>query len=89
MKIGRNEYDINENDLILDNGACYQLVSREIGIGFNSCSPIISKVLFNKLLKNEAIYTNDDLKQQATKRYNQSGVNYWKFNIEKCNQRII
>lgn len=30
LKVGRNILDIDENDLILDNGACYQIVTQEI-----------------------------------------------------------
>lgn len=27
LKVGRNILEISENDLILDNGACYQIVT--------------------------------------------------------------
>lgn len=29
LKVGRNILDISENDLILDNGACYQIVTQK------------------------------------------------------------
>ena len=56
MKIGRYEFDINENDVIMDNGSCYQLITRKAGHGFEKTAPIISRTLFNKLLKEEKIY---------------------------------
>lgn len=34
LKVGRRIIDIDENDLILDNGACYQIVTKKIGTGF-------------------------------------------------------
>lgn len=30
LKVGRNILDISENDLILDNGACYQIVTQKL-----------------------------------------------------------
>lgn len=30
LKVGRNILDISKNDLILDNGACYQIVTQKI-----------------------------------------------------------
>jgi len=86
MKIGRNEFDINENDVILDNGACYQLASRTITKGWSSYSPVIGKTQFNKLLKLGIVYTNDELKDEAVKRYKHSSVTFWKFDIEKLNK---
>lgn len=49
LKVGRNILDINENDLILDNNICYQIITKEIGYGFNKLKPIMSKKLFNDL----------------------------------------
>lgn len=49
LKVGRRIIDIDENDLILDNGACYQIVTKEIGTGFYKPSPVMSKKLFNEL----------------------------------------
>ena len=36
MKFGRYEVEIDENDLILDNGACYQIVTKEVRCGWDS-----------------------------------------------------
>lgn len=30
LKVGRKILDISENDLILDNGACYQIITQRI-----------------------------------------------------------
>ncbi|SCH17371.1 Uncharacterised protein [uncultured Clostridium sp.] len=84
LKIGRNIYDVDERDLLLDNGSCFQLVTRITGIGLNSWSPAkLSKKLVKDLKKSNAIYTNDDLKMAAEARYGYSGMTFWKFDIEK------
>lgn len=49
LKIGRKILDISENDLILDNGACYQIVTQKVCKGFDWHYPIMSKKLFNDL----------------------------------------
>ena len=41
LKVGRNILNINENDLILDNGSCYQIITKQIGSGFNKTTPVI------------------------------------------------
>ena len=87
IKIGRNIYNVNERDLLLDNGSCFQLVTRITGIGLDSWSPAkLSKKLVKDLKKSNAIYTNDDLKMAAEDRYGYSGITYWKFDIEKMKQ---
>ena len=82
LKVGRNIIELDEKDLILDNGACYQIVTKKVG-GFDQYYPIISKKLFNDLRKLELIFTSEELKQDAIKKYGTSVITYWKFNIER------
>lgn len=83
MKIGRKEYDINDKDVIFDNGACYQLISREIRSGFNTASPIISKALFAKLLKNDVVKIHKNSEEICKRRYGYTDCRLWVFDIEK------
>ena len=83
LKVGRNILDIDENDLILDNGACYQIITKEIGKAFSHYPPVMSKKLFNDLKKCELIFTSEGLRQAAIKRYGISSLTYWKFNVEE------
>ena len=39
LKVGRNIIELDEKDLILDNGACYQIVTKKVG-GFDWHYPI-------------------------------------------------
>lgn len=86
LKVGRNILDIDENDLILDNKACYQIVTKEVGFGFDKHYPIMSKKLFNDLKKCELIFTSEGLRQAALKRYGNSVTTYWKFNVNKMKE---
>lgn len=83
LKVGRKILDISENDLILDNGACYQIVTQRIGNGFDKVCPRMSKKLFNDLKNTELIFTSEELRQAAIKKYGTSVITYWKFNIER------
>ena len=51
IKCGRRMFDCTSKDLILDNGACYQLITQEYYTDWHYCSPRVSKTLFKKLLK--------------------------------------
>ena len=86
LKVGRNILNIDENDLILDNGACYQIVTKEVGCGLNSYIPVMSKKLFNDLKRCELIFTSEGLKQDAINNYGISSLTYWKFNVEKMKE---
>lgn len=83
LKVGRNILYISENDLILDNGACYQIISQPIMRGFDTTIPRMSKKLFADLKKRELIFTNEKLKATAMKRHEKKFMTYYKFNIER------
>lgn len=82
LKVGRKILDISENDLILDNGACYQIVTQRIRSGFDKARPRMSKKLFNDLKNTELIFTSEELRQATIKRYGNMVETYWKFNIQ-------
>lgn len=86
LKVGRNILDIDENDLILDNGACYQIITKEIGKAFSRYPPVMSKKLFNDLKKCELIFTSEGLRRDAIKRYGNSVITYWKFNVDRMKE---
>jgi len=51
LKIGRRIYTITENDRILFNGNCYQLVTQNYGTSWNSTTPILAKIKAKKFIK--------------------------------------
>lgn len=83
LKVGRKIFDIDKNDLILDNGACYILITQEVTKNYSSYSPIVSKKLFSDLKKCELIFTSEGLRQTAIEKYGNSVVTFWKFNIDR------
>ncbi len=83
LKVGRKIFDINENDLILDNGACYVLVTQKVTKGFSSYLPTVSKKLFADMKRCELIFTSEGLRQAAIKQYGNSVVTFWRFNVEQ------
>ena len=79
LKVGRNILKIDEQDLILDNESCYQIITKNI----RGYAPVMSKKLFRELQKKGFIYTDEKLKEEAEKTYNSTIVTYWKFAIDK------
>ena len=45
LKIGRQVFDITKNDVVIFNGACWQLMSRTVRSGWYDCHPTVSKTL--------------------------------------------
>lgn len=83
LKVGRDVFEIREDDLILDDGSCYQLATRRILRSSGYCKPTVSKVLFSKLKRKGFIYTNKELKRMAIENYQIANFTYWKFDINK------
>lgn len=62
IKCGRKTFDCTSKDLILDNGACYLLITQNYNQGWDYSKPLVSKTLFKKLLKEGKI-------RKSKKRY--------------------
>ncbi len=59
IKCNGRAFTVTAKDRILDNGACYQLITQTYYKGFEKLTPIVSKTLFNRLLKSGAIQLSD------------------------------
>lgn len=86
LKVGRYILHIDKNDLILDNGVCYQIVTKKVGRANCKHNPIMTKKLFNDLKKCELIFTNEELKRMAIRKYNIDGIVFWKFDIDRMKE---
>lgn len=51
VKCRREWYDLTTDDVIMYNGSCYQITTRKAGLGWDSSTPILSKVEAVKLIK--------------------------------------
>ena len=59
IKCGRKEFEVNSNDIIMDNGNVYQLITQKIRKGYYDYNPQIAKNVFKSLLKAGKIYKTD------------------------------
>lgn len=85
LKIGRSIYNIDENDIVMDNGACIQVITKMTGAAWREHPVIMSKKLFCDLKKVGFLYTNDELKDVAKKKYRDM-VTLYKFDLERMRQ---
>jgi hypothetical protein len=72
IKCGVRTFKVTNEDLILDNGACYQLITKNYFKDWYYHTPIVAKTLFNKLLKEGKI-------RKSKKKYKSglaSGIEY-------------
>lgn len=90
MVFGKYNFDINENDIILDDGKCIQLITRQEGYMWTKRIPVATIEYLEELKIKGEIYTNDELKKRAKKDYpNIENPIYWKFNIKKNDTIVI
>ncbi len=84
IKIGRYEKLIGKNDLILDNGACYNVITQRGRFANWSHQPLyMSKKLFNDFKKLGFIYVDDKKTNEEKLRTGMSCLTYYRFDIEK------
>jgi len=51
VKCGRREFNLGENDEIMYNGVCYQIITKKYSKGFNKYIPKIAKNKAEKMIK--------------------------------------
>lgn len=84
LKIGHYEKLIGKNDLIADNGACYNVITQRGRFTNWSYQPLMmSKKLFNELKRLEFIYVDEDKTRKERLQTGMSSLTYYRFDIEK------
>ena len=73
VKCGRREYDVTENDVVLYNGSCYQIITKNTGSGWDEYPVILAKAKAVKLIKEGAL-----VKYKEEKR-----LKYYKFKVKQ------
>ena len=86
LKIGRKVFDITEKNVVLFNGACWQLITQTIHSGWNNYYPTVSKTLCEKLLKKNILILVKKEREYTTESGKQMGLYYYKFDIDKLNE---
>lgn len=82
MKIGRREFDIHNDDLILDNGFCYQLETQTYRKDWYDHYPVMSKTQFNKLLKENKLILVSEKFSYVDSTGKDHYTRYYRFNVE-------
>lgn len=67
IKCDRGIFNVTNGDLILDNGACYQLITQTYFKNYYYHTPHVSKKLFKELLKDGKI-------RKSKKKYKSSSL---------------
>lgn len=85
MKINRYIKTIGENDLILDNGSCIQVVTQNgacVGFGHYACLGM-SKKLFRDLKTCGFIFVDEKTTKKANAPYQKPWLTYYRFDIDR------
>ena len=88
LKIGRKVFDITEKDVVLFNGACWQLITQEIFSNYHYYSPTMSKTMCKKFVKKGILVMFKKEKEYTTMDGTQMGLYYYKFDMDKLNEYI-
>ena len=86
LKIGRRVFNITEKDIVMFNGACWQLITQTIHSGWNNYYPTVSKALCEKLLKKNILILVKKEREYTTESGKQMGLYYYKFDMDKLNE---
>lgn len=86
LKIGRNVFDITDRDVVMFNGACWQLMSQKIHKGWHDYSPKASKTMCEKFVKKGILVMCKKDKEYTTMDGRQMGLYYYKFDMDKLNE---
>ena len=60
VKINRREYDLDEKDYCIFNGACYILMTKQYFKDWSYTHPTFPKTLMNKMLKEGSAYLSSE-----------------------------
>lgn len=86
LKIGRQVFDITEKDIVMFNGACWQLITQTVRGGWHDYYPTVSKTLCEKLLKKNILILVKKEREYTTESGKQMGLYYYKFDMDKLNE---
>lgn len=82
MRIEKREFDIHNNDTIMDNSACYQLMTKTYYKNWHHHYPVMSKTQFNKLLKENKLVLVGERFDYTDSNGEDHYMRYYKFNVD-------
>ena len=81
-------FDITENDVVLFNGAGWQLISQTVFQGWHNYYPTMSKIMCEKFAKNGILVLYQKKDEYITQGGKQMGLYYYKFDMDKLNDYL-
>ena len=72
IKCGRKTFELEDGETVMDNGSCLQLITRNIGYGFDSKIPRVSKSEFERFKSHSRVNINNNHNYH-------SGVTLWTY----------
>lgn len=87
LKIGRRFFEINDKDVVMYNGACWQLITQSYFDGWHYATPTMSKTMCDKFVKKNILVhfkTNGEYTTDGRK----FGLYYYKFDVTKLEEFI-
>ena len=89
IKFGRNVLEISARDAVLFNGACYQIVTKEVGGGWHGYPPIVSKKQAQEFIKKGILKTDAETEELKEKHYrNCKEKEIYRFDTETAERNI-
>lgn len=88
LKIGKKVFDITEKDVVLFNGARWQLITQKIFSNYSYYSPTMSKIMCDKFVKKGILMMFKKEKEYTKMDGKQMGLYYYKFDMDKLNEYI-
>lgn len=86
LKIGRRLFDINDKDIVLYNGACWQLMTQTYFDGWHSTCPVMSKTMCDKFVKKNILVHFKTANEYETADGRKFGLHYYKFDMDKLKE---
>jgi hypothetical protein len=78
IKCGRREFNLNKDDVIFDNGACYQIKTRTYSEGFFKHYPVIASSKAKKMIKEGNLILVEESFQYKTSDGKEIWYRYYK-----------
>lgn len=88
LKIGRRMWDITEKDVVLFNGACWQLITQTYFRDWSHHYPTMSKALCENFVKKGILVMFKKEREYLTQDGQQMGLYYYKFDMEKLTEHL-
>ena len=86
LKIGRRIFNINDKDVAMHNGACWQLTTQTYFDGRHYVTPVMSKTMCEKFVKKNILVHFKTEDEYVTAEGKKFGLYYYRFDVNKLEE---